>query len=113
MPDGEVAEWFSVADMVALPYKSATQSGVTQVAYAFDVPMVVTRVGGLAEIVIDDVVGALADVDARSVADAIAKVYVGDNLERYREGVRRERGRFSWEATADRISELYQMILSR
>lgn len=113
VPDGEVAEWFSVADMVALPYKSATQSGVTQVAYAFDVPMVVTRVGGLAEIVIDDVVGAMADVDARSVADAIAKVYEGDNLERYREGVHRERGRFSWEATADRISELYQMILSK
>ena len=112
VPDDEVAEWFSVADMVALPYKSATQSGVTQVAYAFDVPMVVTRVGGLAEMVPDDVVGALADVDARSVADAIAKVYEGGNLDRYREGVHRERGRFSWEATADRISELYK-ILSR
>ncbi len=106
VPDGEVAEWFSVADMVALPYKSATQSGVTQVAYAFDVPMVVTRVGGLAEMVKDDVVGVLAEVSAESVADAIAKVYEGDNLERLRNGVRSEKHRFSWEATADAISSV-------
>ena len=110
VPDGEVAEWFSVADMVALPYKSATQSGVTQVAYAFDVPMVVTRVGGLAEMVPDDVVGVLSEVSAESVAAAIAKVYEGNNLERYREGVRKEKHRFSWEATADKIEELYEKL---
>ena len=106
VPDEEVALWFSVADMVALPYKSATQSGVTQVAYAFDVPMVVPRVGGLAEMVKDDVAGVLAEVDARSVADAIAKVYEGDNLARYREGVRSEKYRFSWSATADAIEQM-------
>ena len=106
VPDEEVALWFSAADMVALPYKSATQSGVTQVAYAFDVPMVVTRVGGLAEMVKDDVAGVLAEVDARSVADAIAKVYEGDNLARYREGVRSEKYRFSWSATADAIEQM-------
>ena len=108
VPDERVGEWFSVADMVALPYKSATQSGVTQVAYAFGVPMIVTKVGGLEEIVPNDVVGLLADVNARSVADAIAKAYEGDNLSRYREGIARERARFSWEATADKIEELYQ-----
>lgn len=110
VPDGEVAEWFSVADMVALPYKSATQSGVTQVAYAFGVPMVVTNVGGLAEMVENDVVGLLAEVSARSVADAIARCYEGDNLERYREGVVRNSERFSWNATADRIEELLKEL---
>ncbi len=110
VPDDRVAEWFSVADMVALPYKSATQSGVTQVAYAFDVPMVVTNVGGLAEMVEDDVVGVLAQVSARSVADAIAKVYEGDNLARYREGVVRNKARFSWSATADRIEEILTIL---
>lgn len=110
VPDGEVAEWFSVADMVALPYKSATQSGVTQVAYAFGVPMVVTNVGGLAEMVEDDVVGVLAEVSARSVADAIARCYEGDNLERYRAGVVRNSERFSWNATADRIEELLKEL---
>ena len=110
VPDGEVAEWFSVADMVALPYKSATQSGVTQVAYAFGVPMVVTNVGGLAEMVEDDVVGVLAEVSARSVADAIARCYEGNNLERYRAGVVRNSERFSWNATADRIEELVKEL---
>jgi glycosyltransferase involved in cell wall biosynthesis len=58
----------------------------------------------------DDVVGVLAQVSARSVADAIAKVYEGDNLARYREGVVRNKARFSWAATADRIEELLEII---
>lgn len=113
VPDGEVNLYFSLADMVALPYKSATQSGVTQVAYAFDVPMVVTAVGGLREMVPHDVVGRLCESGARSVADAIAACYEGGNLERYREGVRREKVRFSWSATADRIEELLDIINKR
>jgi glycosyltransferase involved in cell wall biosynthesis len=110
VPDGEVADYFSVAQMVALPYKSATQSGVTQVAYAFGVPMIVTRVGGLAEIVPDGVVGLLADVSAESVAEAIEKAWQEGNLDRFREGIEREKHRFSWDATADVIEQLYEQI---
>ena len=110
VPDGEVADYFSVAQMVALPYKSATQSGVTQVAYAFGVPMIVTRVGGLAEIVRDGVVGLLADVSAESVAEAIEKAWQEGNLDRFREGIEREKHRFSWDATADVIEQLYGQI---
>lgn len=113
VPDQEVGLYFSVADMVALPYKSATQSGVTQVAYAFDVPMVVTDVGGLREMVPHDVVGRVCENSAQGVADAIAACYEDNNLERYREGVKREKVRFSWEATADRIEELYHIIEAR
>lgn len=113
VPDGEVADYFSVAQMVALPYKSATQSGVTQVAYAFGVPMIVTRVGGLAEIVPDDVVGLLAEVSAESVAEAIERAWQGDNLERYRQGIEREKYRFSWDATADTIEEVWKMTNQR
>lgn len=108
--DSRVGLYFSVADMVALPYKSATQSGVTQVAYAFGVPMVVTRVGGLEELVPDDVVGVLCRPEAGDVAGAIARCYEGDNLLRYRAGVEAERVRFSWSATADKIDELYEQI---
>lgn len=110
VPDGEVADYFSVAQMVALPYKSATQSGVTQVAYAFGVPMIVTRVGGLAEIVPDDVVGLLAEVSAEGVATAIEKAWQGDNLARYRRGVEEQKYRFSWDATADTIEQLYEQM---
>ena len=59
--DEEVARFFSVSDLVVQPYRSATQSGVTQVAYFFDVPMVVTGVGGLREIVPDGEVGFVVD----------------------------------------------------
>ena len=110
VPDGEVADYFSVAQMVALPYKSATQSGVTQVAYAFGVPMIVTRVGGLAEIVPDGVVGLLADVSAESVAEAIEKAWQEGNLDRFRKGIEQEKHRFSWDATADVIEQLYEQI---
>ena len=110
VPDGEVADYFSVAQMVALPYKSATQSGVTQVAYAFGVPMIVTRVGGLAEIVPDGVVGLLADVSAESVAEAIEKAWQEGNLNRFRKGIEQEKHRFSWDATADVIEQLYEQI---
>ena len=113
VPDGEVADYFSVAQMVALPYKSATQSGVTQVAYAFGVPMIVTRVGGLAEIVPDGVVGLLADVSAESVAEAIEKAWQEGNLDRFREGIEREKHRFSWDATADTIEELYRLMTTQ
>ena len=113
VPDGEVADYFSVAEMVALPYKSATQSGVTQVAYAFGVPMIVTRVGGLAEIVRHDVVGLLADVSAESVAEALERAWQEGNLERYRQGIEREKYRFSWDATADTIEELYRLMTTQ
>ena len=55
--DGDVAKLFSAADLVVQPYRHATQSGVTQIAYWFDVPMVVTGVGGLRELVPDGKVG--------------------------------------------------------
>ena len=51
IPDELVRYYFSVADFLVQPYRSATQSGVTQIAYQFDLPMVVTDVGGLPEIV--------------------------------------------------------------
>ena len=72
--------------------------------------MIVTRVGGLAEIVRHDVVGLLADVSAESVAEAIERAWQEGNLERYRQGIEREKYRFSWDATADVIEQLYGQI---
>lgn len=73
IPDDKVRYYFSAADMVVQPYKSATQSGVTQIAYHFEKPMLVTNVGGLAEIVPDGKVGYVCEVDADSIAAAITK----------------------------------------
>ena len=110
VPDDEVKYYFSAADCVVQPYKSATQSGVTQIAYQFCTPMIVTDVGGLAEIVPDGRVGYVAPPTAEGVADAIARIYADDALERFRANCLEERKRFSWEAMCDRITELYEQV---
>lgn len=110
IPDGEVRYYFSAADFVVQPYKTATQSGVTQIAYQFCVPMVVTDVGGLSEIVPDGKVGFVCEPTAKGVAEAIEKMYEGDAIERFRLNCVEERKRFSWEKMCARIEELYHKI---
>ena len=110
VPDAEVKYYFSAADFVVQPYKTATQSGVTQIAYQFCVPMVVTDVGGLAEIVPDGRVGYVCAPTVDGVARAIERMYEGDTLERFRVNCVEERRRFSWEEMCNRITELYGLV---
>ncbi|HIW65044.1 MAG TPA: glycosyltransferase [Candidatus Alistipes intestinipullorum] len=108
IPDEEVRYYFSAVDFVVQPYKTATQSGVTQIAYQFCLPMVVTRVGGLPEIVPDGRVGYICEPTAEGVAAAICRMFEGDTLERFRLNCVEERRRFSWEEMCNRILELYE-----
>ena len=112
IPDDDVKYYFSAADFVVQPYKTATQSGVTQIAYQFCVPMVVTKVGGLAEIVPDGRVGYVCEPTPEGVAGAIERMYEGDTLQRFRENCVEERRRFSWEKMCSRITELYGLVAS-
>ena len=112
IPDDDVKYYFSAADFVVQPYKTATQSGVTQIAYQFCVPMVVTKVGGLAEIVPDGRVGYVCEPTPKGVAGAIERMYEGDTLQRFRENCVEERRRFSWEEMCSRITELYGLVAS-
>ncbi len=109
--DEEIPLWFSLADLLVLPYRSATQSGVTQIAYHFDVPMVVTNVGGLPETVRDGTVGYVCEPAAESIAAAIEKFFTGDNAARLRANFPEEKKRFSWDAAADAIEKVYRMTL--
>lgn len=110
IPDDDVKYYFSAADFVVQPYKTATQSGVTQIAYQFCVPMVVTKVGGLAEIVPDGRVGYVCEPTPEGVAGAIERMYEGDTLQRFRENCVEERRRFSWEEMCSRVTELYGLV---
>ena len=112
IPDDDVKYYFSAADFVVQPYKTATQSGVTQIAYQFCVPMVVTKVGELAEIVPDGRVGYVCEPTPEGVAGAIERMYEGDTLQRFRENCVEERRRFSWEEMCSRITELYGLVAS-
>lgn len=113
IPDDDVKLYFSLADLLVLPYRSATQSGVTQIAYHFEVPMVVTDVGGLPEIVPDGTVGYVASTTPESIALEIERFYTDHNGDRLRENFAEEKRRFSWESTADRIEELYRLTLPK
>lgn len=109
--DADVKNYFSAVDCVVLPYKSATQSGVTQICYNFCTPVIVTRVGGLAEIVPDDRVGYVAEPTVDGIRDALERIYEGDNLTRFAQNMAVERTRFSWGAMCDRIEELYSSLI--
>lgn len=107
--DEDVKYYFSAADALVLPYRTATQSGVTQIAYNFSLPMIVTRVGGLPEIVPDGRVGLVCEADAESIKEALERLYEGDTLQRLKANFAEERKRFSWAAMCDRLEEVYQM----
>ncbi len=96
IPDEEVKYYFSVAETVVQPYLSATQSGVTQIAYQFDCPMVVTNVGGLPEIVTDGKTGFICNQNAVDISAAIEKSLDPDIHSSLVKGVIEEKHRFSW-----------------
>lgn len=97
IPNDEVSTYFSAADLVVQPYRTATQSGISQIAYHFDKPMVVTRVGGLPEIVTEGVSGYAVEPEAAALAAALRDFFVHERAAALSEGVRREKQRFSWQ----------------
>jgi len=103
IPDNQVAAYFSLSDVAIQPYKSATQSGITQIAYHFEIPMIVTDVGGLAEIVPDGKTGYVAAPNPQAVADAIERFYADGPIDRFATAIRQEKRRFSWEALAQAV----------
>ena len=107
--DEDVRYYFSAADALVLPYRTATQSGVTQIAYNFSLPMIVTRVGGLPEIVPDGRVGLVCEPTAEAIADALRELYSGDKLQTFKENFAEERKRFSWSAMCNKLEEVYKM----
>ena len=106
IPDHEVNRYFCAADLVAQPYKTATQSGVTQIAFHFERPMLVTRVGGLPEIVPDGEVGFVVEPQPKPIADALVRYFAEGWEERLTEGVRREKQKYLWSHMTEAIEKL-------
>lgn len=99
IPDNKVRYYFSAADLIVQPYKTATQSGVTQIAYHFERPMLVTNVGGLAEIVPNGKVGYVCEVSEESVAKAIGHFVSQDPQLReaqFKENIQNEKQKYAW-----------------
>jgi glycosyltransferase involved in cell wall biosynthesis len=110
VPNTEVYKYFCAADLIVQPYKSATQSGVTQIAYHFNRPMVTTNVGGLSETVPDGKVGYVTEVDPAQIADAIYRFFSENKEAEFVENVREEKKKYSWERLVDEIDALLPEI---
>lgn len=104
--NSRVRYYFCGADLVVQPYKSATQSGVTQIAYHFNKPMVVTNVGGLAELCPHEKVGYVVPVDPESIADAIHTFFNEADQQVFVDHVIREKKKYSWAQLAHNILNL-------
>jgi glycosyltransferase involved in cell wall biosynthesis len=103
----EVQPFFTASDLVVLPYVSATQSGIAQIALSFDRPVVVTRVGGLPEVVSEGRTGFIVPpADPQAVADAIVEFFSGGWAEKMEPYFEEEKRRFSWASLASTIESI-------
>ena len=105
--DSEVRYYLSAADFVIQPYRNATQSGVTPLAYHFEKPMLVTNVGGLPDLVPDGKVGLVSEPIPDSIANAILQLYqLGE--EHFLPHLREEKKKYSWSKLTEAITQLMQ-----
>ena len=110
--ENEVALFFSAADLVVQPYRSATQSGVTQIAYHFERPMLVTDVGGLSEIVMDGKCGYVVKPEPKEISEAIIDYFSNNRSKQFTEGVRQEKTKFTWDKLISSIIDVYEKSLT-
>ncbi|MDX2046085.1 MAG: glycosyltransferase [Chitinophagaceae bacterium] len=109
IPDSEVKYYLCAADVVVQPYRQATQSGVTPLAYHFEKPMVVTNVGGLPSLVPDGKVGLVAEPNPESIAEHIIEYFqLGEN--HFLPQLREEKKKYSWNRMVQAITDLADKI---
>ncbi|MCW3089822.1 MAG: glycosyltransferase [Ferruginibacter sp.] len=105
IPDSEVKYFLCAADLVVQPYRSATQSGVTPLAYHFEKPMIVTNVGGLPDLVPDGKVGLVAEPNPASIAQKIKEFYkLGEA--HFLPNLIDEKKKYSWDKMASAVTEM-------
>ncbi len=106
IPNEEVADFFGAANVVVLPYISATQSGIIQIAFNFNRPVITTRVGGLPEVVRPGELGEVVPPeDPQALADAIVDYFDAGKEERYTPHVAEEKKRYSWGRLVEALEE--------
>ena len=109
IPDTEVEPYFAAADLCICPYESATQSGIVQIAYGFELPVIVTNVGGLPEVVTDGKTGYVVESEnPGELAKAVNKYFDNNCQDEFRENVRLEKERFSWDRVPENVLKLWK-----
>lgn len=110
IPNDLVASYFCASDLVVLPYKDATQSGVTQIAYHFSKPMLVTNVGGLPEIVPHTICGYVVEPNIESITEALIDFLQNEKKDSFDEGLEKEKERFQWDKMTNAFYQLKKEI---
>ena len=111
IPDEDVSIYFSAADIVALPYRSASQSGIAQIAYSYDLPVIVTNVGGLPEIVDENKSGFIVNPeDPSSLADILSKNLGTTRLNEMTKYIQKFKHKYSWDKFVEGIESIYSKI---
>ena len=111
IPEEDVKNYFCACDMITQTYRTATQSGVTQIAYHFERPMLVTNVGGLAEIVPHNKVGYVCDINTKDIADCVVDFYDNNKEKQFSENTKTEKKRFTWKELVNGIENLIKKQL--
>ena len=107
IPDQEVEQYFAASDLAVLPYESATQSGIAQIAYGFGMPIVATDVGGLPEVVLDGRTGyVVPQGDDQALGEAVIRFFTETDVEAMKENIKQEEYKFSWDRMREEIEEL-------
>ncbi len=103
IPNEEVTLYFSAADVIVQPYRSATQSGITQVAYHFEKPMIVTNVGGLAEVVPNGEAGYVTAPEPTAIANALLRFFTPSSIPNLDANLKREKAKYSWDVFVQQL----------
>ena len=109
IPDSRVSLYFNACDVVVQPYKDATQSGVTQIAYHFEKPIITTNVGGLAEIVPDNEVGFVVSPEVKTVQSTMVRFYKENKEDAFRTNVKKLKQKYNWDSMLTTIDEVVEM----
>ena len=110
IPDDEVEKFFAACDLVVLPYESATQSGIVQIAYGFRKPVIVTNVGGLPEVVEDGKTGYVVEAfNDKQLGEAVIRFFKEDKAAEFETNVIKEEYKYSW----DRMVEVVETLISK
>jgi D-inositol-3-phosphate glycosyltransferase len=110
--NNEIVNYFCAADIMAQPYKDATQSGVTQIAYHFEKPMLTTNVGGLSEMVPDGKVGYVVNPDVNEISEALLRFFDENKEKEFSANAALEKRRFSWDILLENIDTIVEIAKS-
>ena len=108
VPEDKVNSYFCAADIVVQPYKNATQSGITQICYHFNKPMIVTNVGALAENVVNNHVGFVCEPSKETVAASILRFYQEEKEVIFIENIKEEKKKYSWRVLSQQIRSVFK-----